>query len=144
MPGWPERETRKTSPVYLCAPVNALVEGIYQERIPLSKIRRHGDFGLGTFDSLDGEMVILDGRVFQIAGDGKVREIVEEAATPFACVTFFDADLVDKLLLFVAPVVVGGDGPRFAPRLRFPRRVDHLRAEPVGGDVLLEGYVHEP
>jgi acetolactate decarboxylase len=65
------------------------VEGIYQEQIPLSKIRRHGDFGLGTFDSLDGEMVMLDGRVYQIAGDGRVREVDEDAATPFACVTFY-------------------------------------------------------
>ena len=76
--------------MYLCAPVNALVEGIYQERIPLSRIREHGDFGLGTFDSLDGEMVMLDGRIYQIAGDGRVREVEEaEAATPFACVTFY-------------------------------------------------------
>ena len=82
--------TKKPSPVYLCAPVNALVEGIYQERIPLSKIRRHGDFGLGTFDSLDGEMVMLDGCVYQITGDGRVHEVKEEdAATPFACVTFY-------------------------------------------------------
>ena len=81
--------TKKASPVYLCAPVNALVEGIYREKIPLSKIRRHGDFGLGTFDSLDGEMVMLDGRVYQIAGDGQVREVEEQATTPFACVTFY-------------------------------------------------------
>jgi acetolactate decarboxylase len=80
---------RKSSPVYLCAPVNALVEGIYQERIPLSAIRQHGDFGLGTFDSLDGEMVMLDGRAYQITGDGLVREVDEQAATPFACVTFY-------------------------------------------------------
>ena len=82
--------TKKPSPVYLCAPVNALVEGIYQEKIPLSKIRQHGDFGLGTFDSLDGEMVMLDGCVYQITGDGRVHEVKEEdAATPFACVTFY-------------------------------------------------------
>jgi len=82
--------TKKPSAVYLCAPVNALVEGIYQERIPLTKIRQHGDFGLGTFDSLDGEMVMLDGRVYQITGDGRVHEVnEEEAATPFACVTFY-------------------------------------------------------
>jgi acetolactate decarboxylase len=69
--------------------VNALVEGIYQERIPLTKILRHGDFGLGTFDGLDGEMVVLDGRVYQILGDGTVHEVdVAHAASPFACVTF--------------------------------------------------------
>jgi len=81
--------TRKPSPIYLCAPVNAVVEGIYQERIPFSKILQHGDFGLGTFDSLDGEMIVLDGHVYQITGDGQVHEVGEEATTPFACVTFY-------------------------------------------------------
>lgn len=75
------------SSLYLCAPVNALVEGIYKERIPLEKLKEHGDFGLGTFDSLDGEMVLLDGRAFQVAGSGRVHEVTEPAATPFACVT---------------------------------------------------------
>jgi acetolactate decarboxylase len=89
--------TRRASPVYLCAPVNALVEGIYQERIPLSKIKQHGDFGLGTFDSLDGEMVMLDGRVYQITGDGRVHEVDEQAATPFACVTFYTPASHDDL-----------------------------------------------
>ena len=43
----------------------------------------------------------------------------------------------------VAPVLAGGDGPAFLPRLPSPRRLSHLRAEPVGDDVLLEAYVHE-
>jgi len=79
--------TTKRPPIYLCAPVNALVEGIYRERVPLETILEHGDFGIGTFDSLDGEMVVLDGRVYQIAGTGVVREVTEPVATPFACVT---------------------------------------------------------
>lgn len=40
------------SSIYLCAPVNALVEGLYEEKVPLREIKRHGDFGLGTFDNL--------------------------------------------------------------------------------------------
>ena len=78
-----------TSRLYLCAPVNAIVEGIYEEHIPFSEIRQHGDFGLGTFDRLDGEMVMLDGRVYQMTADGQVREVGDEATTPFACVTFY-------------------------------------------------------
>lgn len=82
---------RKNS-VYLCAPVNALVEGIYEERIPLAKVKQHGDFGLGTFDHLDGEMIMLGGRIWQIRSDGRVDEVGEDALTPFACVTFFEPD----------------------------------------------------
>ena len=77
--------------LYLCAPVNALVEGIYEEKIPLSEIKKHGDFGLGTFNHLDGEMVLLDGRVYQITGDGQVNLITEDSVlTPFAAVTFYN------------------------------------------------------
>lgn len=77
------------SRLYLSAPVNAIVEGIYEERVPFSEIKRHGDFGLGTFDLLDGEMVMLDGRVYQMTADGCVQEVGDDALTPFACVTFF-------------------------------------------------------
>jgi acetolactate decarboxylase len=84
-------------PLYLCAPVNALVEGIYKERFPLEKLRGHGDFGLGTFDGLDGEMVLLDGRFYQIAGSGVVREVTEPGATPFACVTTWTPASHDEL-----------------------------------------------
>lgn len=78
--------------VYLSAPVNALVEGIYEEDIPLSNVLLHGDFGIGTFDDLNGEMVILDGCCYQILADGKVKRAPEEAKTPFAAVTFFSAE----------------------------------------------------
>ncbi len=79
----------KESRIYLCAPVNALVEGIYEEKIPLSEVKKHGDFGLGTFDNLDGEMVMLDGNIYQITSDGHVAVVDEKALTPFACVTFY-------------------------------------------------------
>ena len=80
----------KPDSLYLCAPVNALVEGIYEEKIPLQELKRHGDFGLGTFNHLDGEMVLLDGRVYQICGNGQVNRITDDSVlTPFAAVTFY-------------------------------------------------------
>jgi acetolactate decarboxylase len=75
--------------IYLCAPVNAIVEGIYEEHIPFSEIKKHGDFGLGTFDMLDGEMVMLDGRIYQMRADGTVEEVGDDALTPFSCVAFY-------------------------------------------------------
>lgn len=77
------------TPIYLCAPVNALVEGLYEENIPLSDIKRHGDFGLGTFDDLDGEMVMLNGVIYQITSDGNAHSVDDTLHTPFAVVTFF-------------------------------------------------------
>ncbi|MEJ2500789.1 MAG: acetolactate decarboxylase [Campylobacterales bacterium] len=86
----PENRTASKRPLYLCAPVNALVEGIYEENIPLSEIKRHGDFGLGTFDDLDGEMVMAEGTIYQITADGEARAVSEARHTPFAVVTFFE------------------------------------------------------
>ena len=75
--------------IYLNAPVNALVEGIFEENVPVSEIQKHGDFGLGTFNDLDGEMVLLDGRIYRAAADGSVNLVSPQTLTPFACVTFF-------------------------------------------------------
>lgn len=75
--------------LYLAAPINALVEGIYEEKIPLRDLKQHGDFGLGTFDDLDGEMVMIDNKVYQIPSDGRVVEVHDDALTPFAAVTFY-------------------------------------------------------
>jgi acetolactate decarboxylase len=86
------RDDHHENNVYLCAPVNALVEGIYEEKIPFTEVKRHGDFGLGTFDHLDGEMIMLDGRIYQILSDGRVDQVGDDALTPFACVTFFKPD----------------------------------------------------
>jgi acetolactate decarboxylase len=89
--------TSNANRVYLCAPVNALVEGIYEQKIPLTQIKQHGDFGLGTFDDLDGEMVMLDGEIYQITGTGDVHHIIQPAWTPFACVTFYNPLSHDRL-----------------------------------------------
>ena len=83
--------------IYLSAPVNALVEGIYEEDTLLSDVLLHGDFGIGTFDDLDGEMVILDGCCYQILADGKVKRADKGAKTPFAAVTFFAAETTDTI-----------------------------------------------
>ena len=79
----------KDSLLYICAPLNALVEGIYEENIHLGEVLKHGNFGIGTFDDLDGEMVILDGTIYQITAEGRVNWIEDPAATPYAMVTFF-------------------------------------------------------
>src|ERR1700694_2857242 len=52
----------------------ALVAGVYDREVSVRSILQHGDFGLGTFANLDGEMVVLDGRAFQVKGNGRVLE----------------------------------------------------------------------
>ena len=84
------RKRKAENKIYLCAPVNSLVEGIYEQNIPFHVIKQYGDFGLGTFNDLDGEMFMVDGEIFRIASDGKVNQITDDSVcTPFACVTKF-------------------------------------------------------
>jgi acetolactate decarboxylase len=71
----------------------ALVQGIYDAAVCPGVILRHGDFGLGTFENLDGEMVVLDGRIYQARGDGTVAEAPMDACAPFAVVTRFAPDV---------------------------------------------------
>lgn len=87
----------ENSKIYLSSPVNALVEGIYEQNILFAEIKKHGDFGLGTFNDLDGEMLMLDGRIFQITAEGNVNQIEEDVLTPFSCVTFYKAMTTDSL-----------------------------------------------
>lgn len=75
--------------LFISAPVNALVEGLYRENTKVSDILLQGDFGLGTFNDLDGEMVVMDGQVYQLRSDGKAYHVTLDTLTPFACVTFF-------------------------------------------------------
>jgi acetolactate decarboxylase len=84
--------------LYLSTPVNAIAEGLFEQNVPLVEIRKHGDFGLGTFNDLDGEMVLLDGIVYQITADGRVAIIKDDQTlTPFACVTFYRPISHDEL-----------------------------------------------
>ncbi len=72
--------------------IDALMTGIYDGDTKLSILRERGDFGLGTFNSLDGEMILLDGRFYQVKASGVVAEPTMEARTPFAAVTTFAAN----------------------------------------------------
>jgi acetolactate decarboxylase len=71
----------------------ALVAGVYDRKVSVKSILEHGDFGLGTFANLDGEMVVLEGRAFQVLGTGRVLEAPPDAGAPFAVVTRFSPQL---------------------------------------------------
>jgi acetolactate decarboxylase len=71
----------------------ALVAGVYDREVSVKSILEHGDFGLGTFANLDGEMVVLDGRAFQVKGNGSVTEASPDAGAPFAVVTHFSPEI---------------------------------------------------
>lgn len=77
--------------------IEALLNGVYDGVLPIGELRRYGDFGLGTFEGLDGEMVGFDGNFYQVKADGIAYSVSDSMKTPFACVTFFDTDHKEKL-----------------------------------------------
>jgi acetolactate decarboxylase len=78
--------------LYQTSLMSALMAGIYEGEATYGDIRKHGDFGLGTFNDLDGEMVGFDGTFYQLRSDGSARPVTPEQKTPFAVVTFFKAE----------------------------------------------------
>ena len=78
-------------------PVHSLVEGNYDGVFTFKQLFQYGDFGLGTFDHINGELVVLDGQFFQITSNGLVHEVLSETTSPFASIHFFQKD--DTLLL---------------------------------------------
>ncbi|MFM8238735.1 MAG: acetolactate decarboxylase [Actinomycetota bacterium] len=75
----------------------AIVEGLYQGCVSVGDLRRHGDLGLGTFEDLDGEMILIDGHCYQARSDGTVTEASDDELTPFASVVSFVADQTHAL-----------------------------------------------
>jgi len=78
--------------IYQVSTSGALVQGVYQGCVQVGDILRHGDFGLGTFDGLDGEGILLDGRCWQARSDGSLVAVPAETLSPFWVVTRFRAD----------------------------------------------------
>jgi acetolactate decarboxylase len=72
--------------------INALLLGQFDGTVPFAGLLADGDFGLGTLDRLDGELVVLDGKGYQIKSDGAVVEVGPGATIPFAVITPFDCD----------------------------------------------------
>jgi acetolactate decarboxylase len=73
--------------------IDALLEGKYDGDVSLAQLEERGDFGLGTLDALDGEMIALEGTFYQVKADGRAYMIDKRTRTPFAVVTFFEPNL---------------------------------------------------
>src|ERR1700758_4093077 len=71
-----------TQSLYQISTSTALVEGVHSGSVSSSVLLEHGDFGLGTFEGLDGEMVILDGQIYQVTD--RVRHRTDDFLVPFA------------------------------------------------------------
>lgn len=78
--------------IYQTSTISALQEGVYDGTVSLNALGKMGNFGIGTYNGLDGEMVVLDGIFYQVRADGKVYRPADSTRSPFAMMTYFDTD----------------------------------------------------
>jgi acetolactate decarboxylase len=104
----------------------ALVKGVYNGVVTIGQLKQHGDFGLGTFDGLDGEMLALEGHFYRLRGSSEVTEPGDDARVPFAVVTAFRAEresTIDRVESF-EPLANHLDGMRRTANLFCAVRID--------------------
>ncbi|MEV8266955.1 acetolactate decarboxylase [Microbacterium sp. NPDC076911] len=79
--------------VFQASLLSALLDGVYDGNLSVGELLEHGDFGLGTFNGLDGEMLVLDGICYRLRADGTVSEVDAAELTPFAVITEFTPEI---------------------------------------------------
>ncbi|CAN5396337.1 alpha-acetolactate decarboxylase [soil metagenome] len=72
------------------------IGGLYDAFYPYSNLKQHGDFGLGAPAQLDGELIMLNGKIYQTRYTGKTTPVAITGKVPYAVVCFFYADKVFK------------------------------------------------
>jgi acetolactate decarboxylase len=90
-------DAAKAHELWQISMVSALLEGVYEGDVTYAELAKHGDFGLGTFNDLDGEMIAIDGKFFQLTSDGTAHVVDLMQKTPFAVMTFFTPEVARRL-----------------------------------------------
>ena len=112
--------------------------------VPVVRQPRRIAFGRGPLPD-DSELELRSGplreELGQLASES-VQSILLEGG-PTLAAAFLEAELVDKLLVFVAPRL-SGDGPGMLEGLPRPLELRRMEARPIGDDVLIQAYVNEP
>ncbi|MFN6541410.1 MAG: acetolactate decarboxylase [Nostoc sp. EkiNYC01] len=88
MPGKTQAHT-STNTLFQTSTISALAVGVYEGNTNFQQLKKYGDFGLGTVNYLDGEMIGLNGQFYQVKADGIASIIPDSTISPFATVTFF-------------------------------------------------------
>lgn len=83
--------------IYQVSLLQALAYGDYYGSITAAELKQHGDTGIGTFDRLNGELILLDGSIYRASGDGSVEAVSDDETIPFSVVTFLEADATKNL-----------------------------------------------
>ncbi|MFM1943142.1 MAG: acetolactate decarboxylase [Verrucomicrobiota bacterium] len=77
--------------------LGALSLGVYEGDLSFGELFQHGNHGLGTFQGVDGELVITNGKAYRVRVDGQAYEVDAAEQTPFAVITYFETDRTIEL-----------------------------------------------
>ena len=77
------------SALYQYSVIDALIAGVFDGDLTCGALKRHGDFGIGAFNQLDGELVLYQGAVYRVRFDGSVHEVSDDQRVPNAFATAF-------------------------------------------------------
>jgi acetolactate decarboxylase len=86
------KDRRMTDTITQVSILDALLAGRFDGCLSCGELLKHGDLGHGTFDRMDGEMILVDGIIYQVKADGKVCKPGADVSTPFATVCHFRPD----------------------------------------------------
>ena len=87
-----DRET-----IFQVSLLQGLTLGDYYGSVTVKELKEKGDTGIGTFEGVNGELIMLDGEVYRAKSDGSVEVAPDDETIPFSNVTFFDADTTEEI-----------------------------------------------
>jgi alpha-acetolactate decarboxylase len=126
--------------IYQYSLVNALMSGVSDSGITAAKLIEKGNQGLGTFVRMDGELLLLDGTVYQLQAEGKVRVAdLERDQIPYAVATHFEAQktvttkLEDKGAIDALLQQLAGHADNLFVAYRIQGRFGRLKCRTVKG-----------
>lgn len=87
-----EQAFHEQNKIYQVSTLQALLLGYNRSVITTGELLRHGSIGLGTFENLDGEMIVLDGHCYRAMQSGDIMEPAPDTGVPFSAVTFMQGE----------------------------------------------------
>lgn len=92
-----ETSTADRETIFQVSLLQGLTLGDYYGSVTVGELKQKGDTGIGTFEGVNGELIMVDGTVYRALSDGSIENAPDDETIPFANVTFFDADEKQEL-----------------------------------------------
>jgi acetolactate decarboxylase len=88
--------TKNNGQLFQLSTMSSLLDGVFEGAMSYDEFKEYGDFGIGTFEHLDGEMIAFDGQFYRLRGDGTATPLKSDDMTPFCSLTYFQPTVEKK------------------------------------------------